>query len=350
MYTKHAEFKAGLILLVGHGRVPGLPLLRERRQVALGRVPPPARCASSRASLAPTVGDPVVMNGVEIGRVETVSQATEERARREAHRSPTARRSKLDGRRGRGRPRGLRARRGRAWSPGQIVPRGTTAEISESLVGQPQAAAEARALAPRTSSDEDTLAEPDPHGGGRRLHRPPALGPGPRRQGRARSWTRARRVARRGQKAARRRARPDRGPPREGRRRSTWRASRATCSRPARRCARRSRTRPMQVDEIAGKVRRRPRATCETLTGRGVEVVDATGKDVHELLDEPEEPVGAHSTGSCSRRAAEDRRDPRQRPRGERAPSTRLGKDLEALGPRARTGSSATWAATSTRC
>ncbi len=132
MYTKHAEFKAGVVVL--SALVVFLAFLfyagganslwAKYRHVNMRFKPGPT---------APKTGDPVLMNGFEIGRIESVTQAEERRSGKDLTLADRAALRLLDGQDGEVRE--IYVRAVARLDKDQKIPVGTTAEISTSLTG-----------------------------------------------------------------------------------------------------------------------------------------------------------------------------------------------------------------------
>ncbi len=325
MHTKNAEFKAGLTLL------GGLVVLLGFLFYASGAKSPWAEYRRlhlrfKQGFLAPTVGDPVLMNGVEVGRVESVSQAAEERRGARLTLSDRAALKLKDGEDGVAREVYVAAVV--RMDPAQIVPRGTVAQISESLVGSRKLI-----LKPGLSSenirDADTVADPIP-----------ATAAGDFSDLQRSVQDLADKVSALVDKGAGvleevqkaivdvrgligdLRAKVDQVDVAgiQGNVLEASKALRTTLENAS-----------VKVDAIATKVTAAA-GNLETLTGRGVEVVDATGKDVQELLASLKALV-AHLDGIVL--------DARPKVAATldnvlaaSTSATRLGKDLEAIGPR----------------
>ncbi len=325
MHTKNAEFKAGLTLLVGIGVFLGFLFY------ASGAKSPWAeyrhlRLRFKQGFLAPTVGDPVVMNGVEVGRVETVSQATEERRGARLTLADRATLKLKDGEDGVARE--IYVLAVVRMEPGQVVPRGTTAEISESLVGSRKLKLKP-GLSVENIEDKDTVAEPIPTvaaGDFTDLQRSvqdladKVTGLVEQGSGVLEEVTKALADVR--GLIADLRAKVDQVDVAgiQGNVLEASKALRTTLEKAS-----------AQVDAIARKVDAAA-GNVETLTGRGVEVVDATGKDVHELLASLKALVarldGIVIDAQPKISATFDN------VLAASASVTRLGEDLEAIGPR----------------
>ena len=132
MYTKHAEFKAGVVVLTALGVFLAFlfyagganSLWAKYRHVSMRFKPGPT---------APKVGDPVLMNGFEIGRIESVTQDEEHRKGKNLTLADRAALHLTDGQDGEAREIFVRAVA--RLEMGQTIPAGTTAEISTSLTG-----------------------------------------------------------------------------------------------------------------------------------------------------------------------------------------------------------------------
>jgi len=132
VYTKHAELKAGLVVLIALAIFLGFlfyaggadSLFADYRHVGMRFKPGPT---------APKVGDPVLMNGFEIGKIESVEQAEERRTGAQLTIEDRAALRLGDGQNGTARE--IYVRAVARLRKDQIIPVGTTAEISTSLTG-----------------------------------------------------------------------------------------------------------------------------------------------------------------------------------------------------------------------
>lgn len=325
MHTKNAEFKAGIVLLAGMIVFLGFLFY------ASGAKSPWAeyrhlRLRFKQGFLAPVVGDPVVMNGVEVGRVESVSQASEERRGKRLTLADRAALKLKDGEDGVAREVYVIAVV--RMEPDQIVPKGTTAEISESLVGSRKLQLKP-GLSVVNLEDADTLTEPIP-----------TVAAGDFTDLQRSVQDLADRVASLVDKGAGvldevtkalvdvrgliadLRAKVDQVDVQgiQGNVLEASKALRTTLENAS-----------VQVDAIARKVDAAA-GNVQALTGRGVEVVDATGKDVKELLDALKALVarldGIVIDAQPKVAATLDN------VLAASASAGRLGKDLEAIGPR----------------
>ncbi len=158
MYTKHAEFKAGLIVLIALTTLLGFLF------VAGGSRLPWASWRHvtlrfEQGFAAPKVDDPIYMNGFELGRVGQVRQEVE---LREGARLTNADRAKLKLKPGEdGKVREIYILAVAELPRDQRIPKGTTGQISVSLTG-----GRTLALLPGLShddlTDEDTVRNPIP--------------------------------------------------------------------------------------------------------------------------------------------------------------------------------------------
>lgn len=156
MYTKHAELKAGVTVLTalvvflgflfyaGGAKSPWA----KYRYVTMRFKPGPT---------APKVGDSVLMNGFEIGRIDTVSQAEERRSGKALTLEDRAALHLGDGQDAIAREIYVRAIA--RLEQAQTIPKGTTAEISTSLTGS-RILQLKLGLSTVDLNDEDTAANP----------------------------------------------------------------------------------------------------------------------------------------------------------------------------------------------
>lgn len=132
MYTKHAEFKAGLVVLSALTVFLGF-LFYAGGASSLWAKYRHVHMRFRAGPTAPKVGDPVLMNGFEIGRIETVAQDEERRTGAALTLADRAALRLKDGEDGVARE--LFVRAVARLDRSQTIPAGTSAEISTSLTG-----------------------------------------------------------------------------------------------------------------------------------------------------------------------------------------------------------------------
>jgi ABC-type transporter Mla subunit MlaD len=161
MQTKHAELKAGVVVLLAIGVLLALLWL------ASGSEWPwtPHRHIFIRFEqgfAAPIVGDPVLMNGVEIGNVKAIEQREERREGATLTRQDAERMGidwMDDAAKARTKVREIYVMAEAQLPVGQKIPRDTVAEISVSVTGQRELRLKP-GLSPEDLSDEDTKTHP----------------------------------------------------------------------------------------------------------------------------------------------------------------------------------------------
>jgi len=158
MYTKHAEFKAGIVVLLSLGTFLGFLFLSGGSELPWA----PHRFVYLRFTqgyAAPHVDDPVMMNGIEIGKVKSVRQAEETRT---GPRLTDRDRARLKIRPGEdGVAREIYILVSVQMSPSQKIPKGTTAQISVSITGG-RTLALLPGLSSEDLSDDETRRNPIP--------------------------------------------------------------------------------------------------------------------------------------------------------------------------------------------
>jgi ABC-type transporter Mla subunit MlaD len=158
MHTKHAEFKAGIVVLLAIGiLLAGLFLTSgaewpwtKHREIHL-------RLAQGYA--APKTGDPLFMNGVKVGSISDVLQKVEDRENAQLTMEDRLLLKLKPDELGKAREIYVLAK---AQLPlGQLIPEGTTGEISVNVTGTRELALKPGRF-PRYLSDEDTWRNPIP--------------------------------------------------------------------------------------------------------------------------------------------------------------------------------------------
>jgi ABC-type transporter Mla subunit MlaD len=157
MYTKHAELKAGIVVLGAIAALlallffaTGAELFKSKREIQI---------RFKQGFAAPTRGDSVQMLGVDVGRVSEVVQR-EERRPGKAPLTPEDRRWNLKiGREENAEIRELYVLATVELDRSQVIPKGTEAEISVTITGTRELALKP-GLSPDSLSDEDTRLNP----------------------------------------------------------------------------------------------------------------------------------------------------------------------------------------------
>ncbi len=158
MYTPHAEMKAGIVVLVALAVLLGFLYLVSGEE-GLWAKKREIRIRFEQGFAAPKEGDPVLMNGVKIGRISEVVQREERRTGAEMTDEDRARLKLKPGEEGVARE--IYVLAVARLPTDQVIPEGTTAQISVSLTGT-----RTLALLPGRSTtnltDEDTARRPIP--------------------------------------------------------------------------------------------------------------------------------------------------------------------------------------------